>query len=181
MSEEEVIFQHSGHTFKVTNTRPDPSNIKAGDWVRICYPPHDSKSDIVALVLSCNVIWRKYLNLPDDHLLKLARDGDRADVFEQLFSEEYIEIVEKMGPQTDPAHEESSDKGHRSRANIVVCLDGTWNDNEMQDTNVHRILGFLDKDRAIVNYYSGVGVGGIRLQNGLVPRIVRQRAATDRQ
>ncbi|UIK04759.1 T6SS phospholipase effector Tle1-like catalytic domain-containing protein [Neorhizobium galegae] len=51
--------------------------------------------------------------------------------------------------------------------NIVVCLDGTWNGNDLENTNVHRILGLLNKQHCISNYYSGVGVGSRWLQHKL--------------
>lgn len=51
--------------------------------------------------------------------------------------------------------------------NIVVCLDGTWNGNDLENTNVHRIIGLLDKHKCISNYYSGVGVGSRPLERKL--------------
>ncbi|WP_144378048.1 T6SS phospholipase effector Tle1-like catalytic domain-containing protein [Mesorhizobium amorphae] len=51
--------------------------------------------------------------------------------------------------------------------NIVVCLDGTWNGNDLENTNVHRIIGLLDKRECISNYYSGVGVGSRWLEHKL--------------
>jgi len=170
---EETLFEHRGHTFKVTDTKPDPSTIKAGSWVRICHDPYEGKSDIVALVLSCKLFWPRNPSdigpafLEDDYLLQLARNGDQADVFKQRFSEDYIELVELVLPQTLHPTEDLPKKAHRANLDIVVCLDGTWNENERQDTNVHRITRFVDRNHAIINYYSGVGVGGLRLQNGL--------------
>jgi uncharacterized protein (DUF2235 family) len=70
-----------------------------------------------------------------------------------------------MRPPTEGSEENSSAKQGRDSMNIVVCLDGTWNENERHDTNTHRIVGFVDKAQAIINYYSGVGVGGMRMQN----------------
>ena len=51
--------------------------------------------------------------------------------------------------------------------NIVVCLDGTRNQNETQNTNVHRIYGMVDKECSVANYLSGVGVGGRMISNAL--------------
>lgn len=103
MSEQD-IFDHRGHKFRVLDTEPQPSSIKAGDWVRICHDPYSSKPDIVACVMACRPIWPLNPNagagepayLPDDHLLELARDGDHTDVFQQLFSHEYIELVGRV-------------------------------------------------------------------------------------
>lgn len=158
------VFEHRGHRFKVVNTKPDPKNIKTGDWLRICYDPYDGKPDIVAYVISCRLIWPLNKNrgadepayLPNDYLLELARDGDHSDVFEQLFSHEYIEVVEKI-----EADDDLQKRPLRGKKNIVVCFDGTWNQNELQNTNPHRIIGLLDKRESISNYYSGVGVGGL--------------------
>lgn len=55
--------------------------------------------------------------------------------------------------------------GRANPSNIVVCFDGTWNQNEKENTNVHRLIGLLDKRRSISNYYSGVGVGGRTIGN----------------
>jgi hypothetical protein len=163
---EQDIFDHRGHKFRVLDTEPQPSSIKAGDWVRICYDPYSSKPDIVACVMSCRPIWPLNPNarpgepafLPDDHLLELARDGDHADVFQQLFSHEYIELVGRVDDESA-----ALGNGRARGMNIVVCLDGTWNGNDLENTNVHRILGLLDKRKCISNYYSGVGVGSRRL------------------
>lgn len=168
---QEAVFEHLGHAFKVANSSPTPSDIKAGHWVRICYDPYENKDDIVALVLSCRAFWRNNpygdgRGLMDDHQLHLARNGDHADAFMQFFTDEHIELLERIDPHHGRPEEESPVMG-RGKLDIVVCLDGTWNENETQNTNVHRILSFVDRDRAIANYYSGVGVGGMRLQNGL--------------
>lgn len=32
--------------------------------------------------------------------------------------------------------------GRANPSNIVVCFDGTWNQNEKENTNVHRLIGF---------------------------------------
>ena len=169
---DEDVFEHRGHSFRVANQDPNPANIEAGQWVRICYDPYDSKDDIVARVLSCRKIRRNspYCvgpSLINDYLLRLARDGDQADTFNQFYSDhEAIEVVTMMRPPTVGSDENLSVKQGRDPLNIVVCLDGTWNENERQDTNAHRIVSFVDKERAIMNYYSGVGVGGMRMQNG---------------
>ena len=36
--------------------------------------------------------------------------------------------------------------------NIIVCLDGTWNDNEKRNTNVHRIFSMVDRNNSVANY-----------------------------
>jgi uncharacterized protein (DUF2235 family) len=54
-----------------------------------------------------------------------------------------------------------------SPKNIVVCLDGTRNQNETQNTNVHRIYEMLDKNVSVQHYWSGVGVGGMFIGNAL--------------
>ena len=51
--------------------------------------------------------------------------------------------------------------------NIVVCLDGTRNQNETQNTNTHRVYEMRDKAHSASNYWSGVGVGGRLIGNGL--------------
>ena len=43
---------------------------------------------------------------------------------------------------------------------IIVCLDGTNNQAETQNTSVHRIIEVADKTNAVGFYASGVGVGG---------------------
>lgn len=151
------VFFHQGQRFRVIDTKPNPKNIKRGDWVRICHDPYSSKPDIVAYVFSCRPFWPLNKNagvdgpayIPNDYLLELARDGDHSEVFQQLFSEEYIELIDRI----------DENASHR-RKNIVVCFDGTWNQNDLEDTNPHRIIGLLDRRNSVSNYYSGVGAGG---------------------
>lgn len=49
--------------------------------------------------------------------------------------------------------------------NIVICFDGTKNQNEDQNTNVHCIYESVDCYFSIKNYYSGVGIGGRPIGN----------------
>ena len=51
--------------------------------------------------------------------------------------------------------------------NIVACLDGTWNENETQNTNIHCIFTMLDRSKTTCNYFSGVGIGGRAIGNAL--------------
>ena len=66
-----------------------------------------------------------------DHQLHLARNGDHSDHFKQFFlTDDPVELLEELDPQS------ARDQRGRGKSDIVVCLDGTWNENETQDTNV---------------------------------------------
>ena len=48
---------------------------------------------------------------------------------------------------------------------IIICLDGTNNQNETQNTSVHRIYSVADVENAAKLYLSGVGIGGRPIGN----------------
>lgn len=43
--------------------------------------------------------------------------------------------------------------------NLVVCLDGTWNNNTSQNTAVHAIFNMVDPMTTVSNYWRGIGDG----------------------
>jgi len=118
-------------------------------------------TDKVGEVISCQRIWPRAGEGfgPDDYRIDLLLNGDPTDTYWFLHSEEYCELVEPTTPR--PRHQ------LRATRNIAVFFDGTSNQNETQNTNIHRLYGLVDKRSTISSYYSGVGVGGRTLSNVL--------------
>jgi hypothetical protein len=145
-------FEHDGVAFRIIKQAPEPQDIVAGDWLRIIYNPYDGKPDRVGEVISCRRFWPIMGDghLGDDYRVDIALNGNADEPYWFLHSEEYCEIVLPLSRHCP---------GRASR-NIVVCFDGTRNQNETQNTNVHRLYELLDKRSTICSYYSGVGVGG---------------------
>ncbi len=157
----EQTFDHNGITFRVIKQAPAPTEIVPGDWVRISYDPNAGKPDKVGKVISCRRFWplrgQEFAN--EDYRVDLLLNADPEDDYWFSHSEEYCELVAPINLQSQ----------YRSRGtrNIAVFFDGTSNQNETQNTNVHRLYGVVDKRSTIGNYYSGVGVGGRRIGNVL--------------
>lgn len=164
-------FVHLGIVFKVVCSQPKKEDLAVGQWVRVLRgDPFEPKEDVVGTVISHSTFWANTIDdgLRDDYRIVVATDGD-GNVPYPLYLWEPFEIIEPQSPSlADKLLNErrrTSRPGPRAPMDIVVCFDGTWNQNETQSTNVHRILGLVDKTRSISNYYSGVGIGGRVISN----------------
>lgn len=155
-------FTHRGVEYKVVEQAPKPKDIRPGQWVRVLFDPYDSKDPIIGEVLSCRPFWAlDSVGYRDTHRVDIFRNGDVNDPYYVLLPDKYLEIVEPTTPRSLGESDDNriSNRSGRRRMNIVACFDGTWNENETQNTNIHRLFEHIDRNTSISNYYSGVGVG----------------------
>jgi hypothetical protein len=156
----EQVFIHEGIAYATSAQMASSPALQIGMWLRLCHDPCSSKPDLIGRIISIARQWRVTTQgTIFDTDIELARGGNSNDIQAYKLEDEYFEIIV---PLSGPFAADSNLPGLRRRGSmdIVVCFDGTRNENERQNTNVHRIFELLDKRYSIGSYYSGVGVGG---------------------
>jgi hypothetical protein len=160
-------FIHEGVTYRVVLDCVEYDEVRIGQWMRETWGPMKPMDDVIGLVVLARHGWTGRRRWTD---ITLAVNGDREALRKTTIdadadSDAIFDIIEPLTGPYAAENRPSKHGGERPPMNIVVCFDGTGNENETQDTNVHRLFQLLDRSRSISNYYSGVGVGGRAIGN----------------
>jgi hypothetical protein len=176
-------FTHKEVLFRIVNPAPKFRNIEPGMWIRLSSMGSldlvgevtDKEPNFGGIVVAIDGDHsRVEEQIESDGHFEIVKKVDRSDTGPE---NEVNDETRNRGLDPPPYEApprwpslETSDRGPplggrqerasgRGSTNIVVCFDGTRNENETENTNVHRIFNLQDKRYSISHYYSGVGVG----------------------